>query len=422
MAITIELAGRSGYADWYKENRRVSAMLFDMLTRSAYESRPIPLRHPVRFYEGHIPAFSYITLPKNALGAPAIDENLERLFNRGIDPASADAAAKSAPPSWPTRETVRALAAKWDDAVLAALAGAQGDPSLNTPRVKEAAYTVLEHEPMHHETLLYMLHRVPYDQKQRPAGTAPTPSDGPVPKNQRIAIGAGVATLGANQEDVEFGWDNEFRQMRVDVPAFEIDKYPVTNQDYLRFVDAGGPPPSFWVRRDEEWRLSALFEEIPLPLSWPVYATWEQASAYARWRGMRLMTEPEFHRAAYGTPGGEERRQPWGDAAPSAERGNFGFERWDPVPVGSHPAGDSAWGVAELVGNGWEWTSTTFGPLPGFERMVSYPSYSADFFDNDHYVVKGASAVTARVLIRRSLRNWYRPNYPYIYAKFRCVA
>lgn len=76
----------------------------------------------------------------------------------------------------------------------------------------------------------------------------------------------------------------------------------------------------------------------------------------------------------------------------------------------------------ELIGNGWEWTSTPFAPLPGFEPMASYPQYSADFFDGKHYVMKGASPVTPRELIRRSFRNWFYDDYPYMYAKFRCVA
>ena len=181
----------------------------------------------------------------------------------------------------------------------------------------------------------------------------------------------------------------------------------------------GGAIPSFWAKRDGEWMQTTMFEEVPLPLAWPAYVSNEQASAYASWRGARLMTEPEFHRAAYGTPDGLERPQPWGNATPSSEHGNFGCDHWDPVPVGTYPAGASEWGVHELVGNGWEWTSTVFAPLPGFTRMVSYPGYSADFFDGDHYVMKGASAVTSRELIRRSFRNWFRPNYPYVYAKFR---
>ena len=165
-----------------------------------------------------------------------------------------------------------------------------------------------------------------------------------------------------------------------------------------------------------------MFEELPMRRAWPVYVTLEQARAYAAWKGGRVPGEAEFHRAAYGEPGGGERSQPWGEQPPSDNRGNFDFRLWDPDPAGSHPAGASAWGVHDLIGNGWEWTSSPFRPLPGFKPMETYPPYSADFFDEQHFVVKGGSAVTAReLLLRRSVRNWYRPGYPYIYAKFRCA-
>jgi formylglycine-generating enzyme required for sulfatase activity len=74
------------------------------------------------------------------------------------------------------------------------------------------------------------------------------------------------------------------------------------------------------------------------------------------------------------------------------------------------------------MGNGWEWTSTPFAPFPGFRPMASYPEYSAEFFDGQHTVMKGASPATATALLRRSFRNWFRPNYPYVYATFRCVS
>jgi gamma-glutamyl hercynylcysteine S-oxide synthase len=418
MAIT--LTERSSLTEWYRENRRRSAELFDMVSPEAYASRPIPLRHPVRFYEGHIPAFSFITLARDAVGAAALDERLEQLFYRGIDPSNADAAAKSAPAQWPERADVQALAERWDAAVLAILRKADADPASMTPRVKQAIYTILEHEPMHHETLLYMYHRIPLAEKRRPADSAQPIVGAAAPAHERVSVPAGKATLGAVPENVEFGWDNEFRELTVDVAAFEVDKYPVTNADYLAFLEQGGGLiPPFWVKREGTWRQTGMFEEVPLPLAWPAYVSQEQALAYAAWRGARLMTEPEFHRAAYGAPDGSQRKQPWGDAMPSPQHGNFDFAHFDPVAIGSHPAGASAWGIQELVGNGWEWTSTVFAPLPGFEPMVSYPVYSVDFFDGDHYVIKGASAVTSRDLIRRSLRNWFRPNYPYIYAKFR---
>ncbi|MBC5824513.1 MAG: SUMF1/EgtB/PvdO family nonheme iron enzyme [Candidatus Eremiobacteraeota bacterium] len=408
---------RSALIDWYLANRRRSAEIFDLVAADSFEARPIRLRHPIVFYEGHLPAFSYITLVRGALAGPSLDEGLERLFQRGIDPDDDAAAAKSAPATWPKRDEVRAFADRCDREVIGAL---ESFPD-QSERCIEAANTILEHEQMHHETLLYIIHQLPNENKRRPA-SASAPSDGKLPPYARAAIPAGIATLGARHGDIPFGWDNEFGALRVDVPAFEIDKHSVTNAAYLEFVQAGGPPPPFWVLRDGVWHQRALFDEIPLPQAWPAYVTLDQATAFARWKGMRLPTEPEFHRAAYAAPEGEERRFPWGDETPDSSRGNFDFARWDPVAVGSYPSGVSAWGVHDLVGNGWEWTSTPFEPLPGFAPMASYPLYSVDFFDAKHYVVKGASAVTARDLVRRSLRNWFRPNYPFIYAKFRCVS
>jgi formylglycine-generating enzyme required for sulfatase activity len=117
-----------------------------------------------------------------------------------------------------------------------------------------------------------------------------------------------------------------------------------------------------------------------------VYVSLAEARAYARWRGGRLPTEAEFHRAAYGEPGGHERAFPWGDDEPRPEHGNFHFAYWSPAPVGWHPGGASAWGVHELVGNGWEWTENVFTPSPAFRAYIpSYPGYSADFFDGKHY-------------------------------------
>jgi len=164
-----------------------------------------------------------------------------------------------------------------------------------------------------------------------------------------------------------------------------------------------------------------MFEDLPLPLAWPVYVSQAEANAFARWKGRRLPTEAEYHHAAFGTPEGHERQFPWGDAAPDASFGNFDFASWEPVPAGARPAGASAWGVHDLAGNGWEWTSTVFEPFDGFRPMASYPEYSADFFDGQHFVMKGASPATDAALVRRSFRNWFRPTYPFVYATFRCV-
>jgi formylglycine-generating enzyme required for sulfatase activity len=166
----------------------------------------------------------------------------------------------------------------------------------------------------------------------------------------------------------------------------------------------------------------AMFDEIPLPLQWPVYVSHAEASAYARWAGKSLPTEAQWHRAAYGTPAGRQNSYPWGEHAPGKKHGNFDFGNWHPSPVGHFPAGNSAFGVADLLGNGWEWTSTLFAPFSGFEPFEFYAGYSANFFDGKHYVLKGGSPRTAACMLRRSFRNWFQPRYQYVYSGFRCVS
>jgi formylglycine-generating enzyme required for sulfatase activity len=410
---------RAPLLDWYGRNRRRTASLFSLVREDAFYDRPIPLRHPFAFYEGHIPAFSYLTLNVRGLGEASIDSQLEQLFQRGIDPGSLDEALRHDRADWPDRATTAAFAVRCDEGVMRALDSAPiENPSVPRLVRAQAAYTILEHEAMHQETLMYILHQLAYDRKGRIAARH---CDAVVPASELRRVGAGIATLGADPGESSFGWDNEFGRNEADVAEFAIQTYPVTNGDWLAFVEQGGPVPAFWTVRDRERRLRLQFEEIALPKSWPVYVTHQQAAAYARWKRMRLPTEAEYHRAAFSTPAHEERPFPWGDDAPASRHGNFGFDRFDPEPVTEHPAGTSAWGVADLIGNGWEWTSTTFEPFPGFEPMASYPQYSADFFDGRHYVMKGASPVTPRELIRRSFRNWFYDDYPYMYAKFRCV-
>ncbi|MBV8636838.1 MAG: SUMF1/EgtB/PvdO family nonheme iron enzyme [Candidatus Eremiobacteraeota bacterium] len=410
---------RAYLLDWYRRNRERSANLFALIDESAMHDRPIPLRHPFVFYEGHLPVFSYLILNERALGEAPIDPALEKLFERGIDPSSLDAARTHDRSDWPPRERIEELGHTIDERISRALTTAKiVDDSVPRLVRGQAAYTMLEHEQMHHETLLYIIHQLDASKKGR---IAQVHVDHGEIRNEMRDVDAGIATLGADPDEIPFGWDNEFGRMEVDVPAFSMQRFPVTNGDWLTFVADGGPVPVFWNERDGEMFLRGVFEELPLPLSWPVWVTNQQARAYAQWAGKRLPTEAEYHRAAFAAPGGIERPYPWGANAPHPMFGNFDFERFDAEPVDAHPAGASAWEINDLIGNGWEWTSTPFGPLPGFEPMASYPEYSADFFDGRHYVMKGASPVTAREMIRRSFRNWFYDDYPYMYAKFRLV-
>ena len=448
---------RHAALEWFRRNRARSRALFATVAPAGFFERPIALRHPVAFYEGHLPAFNYNTLLRRGLRRPPLDAELDALFERGIDPLDERAAAGCGPAVWPNRATVRAYADAADhavaDAILHADLDRDDDPVLRGGLV---LFSILEHEAMHHETLLYMLHRLPYALKRAPAGSDTPPSAGGTPSaaappRGSVRIPAGVATLGADPARVRFAWDNELPAHRVAVPAFSIDVANVTNQDYLAFVEAGGyalpeywdadgwtwrtrhgiQHPAFWTRRGGSWWWRGLFAERPLPPTWPVYVSHAEASAYARWKKRRLPTEAEYHRAAFGTPGGGERPHPWGDAPPDATRARFWTDgdactaggvvlpSFEPAPVGTHAAGASAWGAHDLVGNGWEWTSSPFAGFAGFAPSAAYPGYSADFFDGRHYVMKGGSPATQTAFLRRSWRNWFQSHYPYPYVAFR---
>jgi ergothioneine biosynthesis protein EgtB len=434
---------REQAAAWYRRNRGRSQAIFDLLTEDAYYARPIALRHPIVFYEGHLPAFSLNTLVKRALGKPGFDPTLELLFARGIDPDEEGVTAGTAVRhqasggvnrrDWPTRDEVLAFAAEADCRVLEAIAQME-------PGQAAAVSTILEHEAMHHETLLYMWHRLSFEQKRRPDYYAPRVT-GCAPREDWVEVPGGRVALGLEPGADVFGWDNEFPRQHVSVPPFLIERYDVTNQRFMEFVDAGGyanprwwsredwawieservSHPLFWEMVDGAWWWRGMFDRFPLPAAWPVYVSHAEAAAFARWRGARLPTEAEFHCAAYGA-GDEVPLHPWGSDAPRRRHGVFDFSSWDPEPVGSHPDGRSPCGAEDLVGNGWEWTSSLFAPFPGFQPMPLYPEYSADYFDGEHFVLKGGSSATAAELLRPSFRNWFRPRYPYVYATFRCVA
>jgi ergothioneine biosynthesis protein EgtB len=433
---------RAPLVEWYLRNRERSRRLFDLIDPEVYYTRPIALRNPIVFYEGHLPAFSVISFLRRGLGHPGVDDRLEQLFARGIDPDSVDAAVprSGASTQWPNRSEVLAFGRASDDAVLAALRDAPFVEDRPAMQHGEAIYTALEHEAMHQETLLYMWHRLPHAHKHKPVDLTYEFVGSPVSRTS-VSIPEGAATLGKDRAR-GFGWDNEFGELRVQVSAFDIDVHNVTNGEYLEFVEAGGyrqrdlwsdadwewlqadgvTAPTFWLAQDGHWLWHGMFEDLALPMAWPVYVSQAEAAAFARWKGRRLPTEAEYHRAAFGTPDGSERAFPWGSELPDASRGNFDFSNWEPVPAGARPAGASAWGVHDLMGNGWEWTSSIFEPFPGFSPMASYPEYSADFFDGQHFVMKGASPATAKELVRRSFRNWFRSNYPFVYATFRTVA
>jgi len=450
------VAVRHGLMERVHDARRRSDALFSVVRAGSLYERPIPERHRIIFYVGHLEAFDWNLLHEHIFGLKSFHPEFDRLFAFGIDPVSGGLPSDQ-PSDWPSLDAVHGYVTR----IRAALDEKLADGALEYAQTRDGfsvdtlLNVAVEHRLMHVETLAYMLHQLALDKKVRQSDPQNLHSAPVIPR--MVEVPAGVATLGLRRGAENFGWDNEYEANIVDVPAFVIDQYKVTNRQYLEFMAAGGyetrrfwsdddwnwrtvhgiSHPVFWKKAGDRWTgdrwtgdpwlYRTMFDEVPLPLDWPVYVSHAEASAYARWAGKSLPTEAEWHRAAYGAAVGGERIYPWGSEAwgseaPSARFGNFDFHRWDPTPVNAFPEGQSAFGIDDILGNGWEWTSTVFAPFPGFEPFPFYRGYSADFFDGKHFVMKGGSARTAACMLRPTFRNWFQAHYQYVYAGFRCVS
>ena len=365
--------------------RKITDSLWDLLRPGTLPQRPIPDRHRLIFYLGHLEAFDWNLIARRTLGLNSFHPTFDQLFEFGIDPEPGTHPQDS-PQDWPAEAGIRRYHRRTRETLDRVIENAP-------PQIVHAA---VEHRLMHAETLAYLFHHLPYDAKVLPARQ--TPSSRHAILNPLIDIPGGQALLGQAGGGV-FGWDNEFSRHTVEVPAFQCRQYKITNGEYLQFVNSGAPAPHFWLQAHGEWFYRGMFQLLPLPLDSPVYVTQKQAATYAAWAGHTLLTEAQFHRVA--------------DTIPSAP-GNYNFAHWDPVAV-NQP------GTSPLIGNGWELTRTPFAPFPGFSPFPFYPGYSADFFDGQHFVLKGASPRTAACFLRPSFRNWFRADYPYAYATFRTV-
>jgi formylglycine-generating enzyme required for sulfatase activity len=384
-ALTRELASARAQTD----------SLFDLIGPGSLYARPIAERHRLIFYLGHFEAFDFNLIARRSMNAPAFHPAFDSLFERGIDPPPGEAPMDS-PRDWPSRSEVekyRINTRQWIDDHVSDI----------DPWILQMA---IEHRHMHAETFAYLLHGLHHADKKNPSGAAPHRiADRPAPANPMIPISSGLTTLGQSLE--RFGWDNEHLAHDVFVPSFGITKYKISNGEYLEFVREGGPVPHFWTLIRNTWFYRGMFAQIELPLDWPVWVTLQQATAYAKWRGLELPTEAQYLRAAQLN-------------SAVATRDNFDYQHWDPVAVDN---GDTDPALPwQMVGNGWEWTKDVFAPFDGFDPHPFYPGYSADFFDSRHFVMKGASPRTAATFTRPSFRNWFRSDYPYMYTGFRLVS
>jgi iron(II)-dependent oxidoreductase len=410
--------------------------LFQDLTDEQLIGPALSIVEPPLWEIGHVGWFQERWILRNLDGADPLLPQADRLYDSFNIPN-----AQRWHLSYPSRQaTLEYLAA-----VLRACVERLGG---RRPDSREAYFyrLALYHEDMHGETLTHIRQTRGYP---APRLTLPPLSlvlDRDFEPHD-VAVPGGTFCLGATP-DLPFVFDNEKWAHPVQVAAYRISAAPVTTAEYARFVEQGGyrdrqywseegwewrsgsgaEHPAFWKRDGERWlcrrfdRLQPLEPQLPM-----LHVNWYEANAYCAWAGRRLPSEAEWELAASGepTPDGRglserKRRYPWGDEPPSPERANLDGRAMGPVPIGAHPAGESAFGCRQMLGNVWEWTADTFQAYPGFEPDP-YAEYSAPSFGQQK-VLRGGCWATRGRLLRNTFRNFYTPDRNNIFAGFRTCA
>jgi iron(II)-dependent oxidoreductase len=278
-------------------------------------------------------------------------------------------------------EELRAYMADVRERMLDVLESVEIGPDVEDPLLRDGFVyeMLLAHELQHSETMLQLLQLV--DGYELPPEIAGERSSSRVAETsassteEMVAIEAGEYEIGAAARG--FGYDNERPRHTVELDTFEIDRTPVGNGGYARFMEeTGAEPPLYWERDGDGWVDTARGRRTPIDPEHPViHVSWEQADGFARWAGKRLPTEFEWEAAADQLDG---------------------------------------------VGHGWEWTSSHFLAYPGFEAFP-YREYSEVFFGDEYRILRGASWATHPRVARPSFRNWDLPQRNQIFAGLRCA-
>ncbi|HZE72684.1 MAG TPA: selenoneine synthase SenA [Pyrinomonadaceae bacterium] len=314
---------------------------------------------------------------------------------------------------------------------------------------------VLLHEQMHDEAITYTRQTLSYpppaivvvNKVRLVARDAPVPQTGN-DLTRDAEIPGGKFTLGSAPES-GFAFDNEQLAHDVEIAPFAISKTAVTNGEFKTFVEDNGyrrselwtaegwrwrtavsaEHPVYWRRDGSDCWLRRSFDEwVTLDERLPlIHCNWHEANAYCRWKARRLPTEAEWEVAASAEPAAKgrsltehKRRYPWGDDSSTVERANLDWHAMGCIPVDALPAGDSAFGCRQMIGNVWEWTASDFKPYPGF-IAGPYKEYSEPWYGN-HKVLRGGCWVTRSRLIHNTYRNFYTPDRRDVWAGFRTCA
>ncbi|MFB7906337.1 ergothioneine biosynthesis protein EgtB [Kitasatospora sp. NPDC056076] len=411
--------------------RARTAALTDCVEDTDLTAQHSPLMSPLVWDLAHIGNQEELWLLRNVGGRDPMHPEIDPLYDAFEHPRAERPSLPLLPPA-----EARAYAHEVRGRVLDLLAASplEGAPLLDAGF---AFGMIAQHEQQHDETML-ITHQL---RRGEPALAAPPPPPAPADAATlpaEVLIPAGPFTMGTDTEP--WALDNERPAHRVDLPAYFLDTTPVTNAAYQRFIADGGyhdphwwtaegwqhrlradlTAPLFWQRQDGQWLRRRFGAVEPVPPNEPVlHVSWYEADAYARWAGRRLPTEAEWEKAARHDPATDRsRRYPWGDGPPGPEHANLGQRHLRPAAAGSYPAGESPYGVRQLMGDVWEWTASDFHSYPGF-RAWPYKEYSEVFFGPEHKVLRGGCFAVAPVACRGTFRNWDYPVRRQIFSGFR---
>ena len=302
---------------------------------------------------------------------------------------------------------------------------------------KKLIVTGFHHECQHQELLVYDLQHLLAEQYL------------PVRKNkisiqenkekEFVKIKGGIFEMGYNGN--RFSYDIELPEHKTYLEDYKIGIFPVTNREYLEFMNDGGyetykhwlsdgwekvksndwKSPMYWEKIDDEWYVRDFLGIRKINPNEPVcHVSYYEADAYCKWAGKRLPTEAEWEKASCWD---EEKQQktvfPWGDENPTEEKCNLlESYHWGCAEVGAYPKGSSKSGCQQMIGDVWEWTSSEFVGYPGFKS--GFDEYNDKWFTNQK-VLRGGSFGTPNMSIRGSYRNFFRLDERWLFSGFRCV-
>ncbi len=393
-----------------------------------------PLMSPILWDLGHIAHFEELWLTRNLEG-PIEFVEMPGLYNPFEHPRRTRGALPL-----PGLSRVRQVMNEIRSRVLDRLADADLEHGPELLREGYVYRMVLQHEYQHGETILQTL-QLKAGEPYTPLARRSLPEARSVtPPGAMVRFPGGEVLVGT--DDRSAAYDNERPRHAVRLAPFWMDVTPVTNAEFLRFIEAGGyrerrwwsdagwrwleeaqvSAPKHWERERGEWRVRTFDLTRPLDPMRPVcHVCYWEAEAYARYAGKRLPSELEWEAAASWDPVmGTQRRFPWGHDEPTPAHANLDQLAFDTAPVGAYPLNVSPIGCYGLIGDVWEWTSSDFGGWPGFTAWP-YREYSEVFFGSAYKVLRGGSWATRPGAIRATFRNWDYPIRRQIFSGFRCA-